>query len=180
MDKPIEVTLDLVIESIDTFDDLNKLLDISVVMTVNWKDPMLALNQTKNILKKNCFTLMKVSEESCNISAYFTTPLIKAADMIWLPELRIPNLVNSQNIGFYADSVPTQLSFKSCDGTLTFERAQTLTLSCNTDFSLYPFDVQVCMLKIFNLADTGPGKRLVFNKMKSIKSAIANIKGVVS
>ena len=30
LDKPIEVTLDLVIESIDTFDDLNKLLDISV------------------------------------------------------------------------------------------------------------------------------------------------------
>ena len=38
LDKPIEVTLDLVIESIDTFDDLNKLLDISVLKVCFFKE----------------------------------------------------------------------------------------------------------------------------------------------
>ena len=154
---PIDVILDLVIENVDAFDDLKQQLDISVVMTVHWIDPMLAANNAI------CKTQWDDFEDNCEKITYHTMPLNQASNIIWLPDLQIPNLVNSQDIGFYADSVLTQLAFKSCDGSMTFKKAQTLTLSCNADFTWYPFDKQECLLEIFNLADTKPGKSPVFN-----------------
>ena len=130
--KPIKVFLDLTIEDVDTFDDIHQQLDISVVMTVEWKDPAIALNENipKFDFKNKCIEALQLTE-NCNVSSYYTIPLDQAANLIWLPKLRIPKLVRSQNIGFYADAVPTKLAFRPCDGSMTFERALTLTISGN-------------------------------------------------
>ena len=58
----------------------------------------------------NCTSWKK--QEECNENSYRTISLAKVASLVWLPNIRIPNLIKSENVGFYADDVPTQLYYR--------------------------------------------------------------------
>ena len=77
--------------------------------SVNWIDQMLILDANKK-QQLNCTSWKK--QEECNENSYRTISLAKMASLVWLPNIRIPNLIKSENVGFYADDVPTQLYYR--------------------------------------------------------------------
>ena len=92
--------MDLLIEDVDTFDDINGLLEVSVVMSVTWKDPKLKWNGA------TC----KIN--SCQDHDLKAIALDDASEVFWLPQLRMNNLINARIVGFYGGEVPTQLYYR--------------------------------------------------------------------
>ena len=92
--------MDLLIEDVDTFDDINGLLEVSVVMSVTWKDPKLTWNGS------TC----KIN--SCKDQDLKAIALDDASEVFWLPQLRMNNLINARIVGFYGGEVPTQLYYR--------------------------------------------------------------------
>ena len=71
---------------------------------------MLILDANKK-KQLNCTSWKK--QDECNENSYQIISLAKMASLFWLPNIRIPNMIKSENVGFYADDVPTQLYYRS-------------------------------------------------------------------
>ena len=95
--------MDLLIEDVDTFNDMNGLLEVSVVMSVTWFDPKLKWNGTTCNIKPKVL---------CKDEDLKSMPLDDASEVFWLPQLRMNNLINARIVGFYGGEVPTQLYYR--------------------------------------------------------------------
>ena len=92
-----DVRMDLVVEDVDTFNDLHGTLEVSAVITTSWNNSLIKLPQEcikKRICRKNAMSLPDASE------------------IFWVPYLRMPNLIHAKLLGFYGGEVPTQLYYE--------------------------------------------------------------------
>ncbi|WAQ97450.1 ACHN2-like protein [Mya arenaria] len=112
------VTLDVILNSLNDFDELSGLIDITCTLEIEWTDDRLTWDP---------FSFGNISS------------VIVPADDIWRPDIYVLNVAG--DIKRIGDGVATRVHR---DGRITWNVAQTLTFHCGVDVTFVPFDHQVC------------------------------------
>lgn len=104
----------------------------------SWQDDRLALSRYTPADSKK----MPVGDEKVNIDASYLND-------IWRPDIFFVDSRKQERHSVMTDNVMLDIT---TDGTVTVSERLTIKLLCEMDYSLFPFDNQLCPLKIESYA----------------------------
>lgn len=120
----LAINVSLYIMALQGLDEKNQILTTSVFWHLTWRDDILKWNDTK--YKDIKRMTLKVKD-------------------VWVPDLFIVNAVNDMHMSKPKDSDYVDVMF---DGHIKWFPANHLITSCAVDLSAFPFDVQICSIKM--------------------------------
>jgi len=120
----LAINVSIYIMDLQGLDEKSQILTTSVFWQLTWRDEILKWNDTK--YKDIKRMTLKVKD-------------------VWVPDLFIVNAVNDMHMSKPKDNDYVEVMF---DGHIRWFPANHLITSCAVDLSAFPFDVQICSIKM--------------------------------
>ncbi|KAL4227937.1 hypothetical protein ACF0H5_013376 [Mactra antiquata] len=128
--KPVDIKLGISLTQVLDVDEKNQVLTVNVWLDQDWVDERLVW---------------------ANISEYSNIKILRIpCDLIWLPDIVLYNSVDSHNKGYMKS-----LAMVHNDGHVFWPPIVRMRSSCKMDITFFPFDDQVCKLKLGSWAYDG-------------------------
>lgn len=121
--SPSIVRTNIFLRNINKINDVDMDYSVQLTFRAQWVDSRLKFNDTKNEIKY----------------------LVASDGKIWKPDFFFPNEKHSQ---FHSMIMPNVLQRIYPNGTILFSIRITLVLSCPMNFRYFPFDRQICSIKV--------------------------------
>lgn len=128
--KPVNIKLGLSLTQVLDVDEKNQVLTVNVWLDQEWQDERLVWNNISE------FSKMKILRIPC--------------DLIWVPDIVLYNSVDEHNRGYMKS-----LAMVHSDGNVFWPPIVRMRSSCKMDITYFPFDDQICKLKLGSWAYDG-------------------------
>ena len=143
---PVDVQLSLAVRAVANVDQIESTILANVWFRQSWRDPRLAWNPTKN----NNGT----HEFQGRMMTYATHP--ERTDAIWVPDLTLYNTAEKPLGGLeHTHAIVLE------DGLVVWSRPGVVTLICEFVLDDFPFDTQVCHMKMGSWAYDADSLRIL-------------------
>ncbi|XP_045156385.1 neuronal acetylcholine receptor subunit alpha-10-like isoform X4 [Mercenaria mercenaria] len=128
--KPVDIKLGISLTQVLDVDEKNQVLTTNVWLDQEWSDERLVWN---------------------NISEFSNINILRIpCDLIWLPDIVLYNSVDSHNKGYMKSLAMVQNT-----GHVFWPPIVRMRSSCKMDITFFPFDDQICKLKLGSWAYDG-------------------------
>ena len=125
---------------------------MSFSLRMNWTDPRLKYmrSTTDRLAPLHRFSSLFPISPSCSLlhcSLYYGDVNSRLLDKVWVPSVILHNLKKEEKKGVLNSPTLLNMAAKE-DGSVLVDMSLFTkpTITCNMDFSLFPFDVQHCRL----------------------------------
>ena len=154
-----EDTLDfkmaVIIDDIITIDETNGYFKVKITLIRNWFNPLL---QYKN-LKRTAIDNVMVKEDIDSMWMPWTVlDNIEAGEDYKLTDLkRLINIIPHPEFKFVHDdqsNIRLTMLFKGSENAINYELQITVNFICNYDMRWYPFDTQICTMRLWHIEQT--------------------------
>lgn len=128
--KPVDIKLGLSLTQVLDVDEKNQVLTVNVWLDQEWHDERLVWD---------------------NISEFSNINILRIpCDLIWVPDIVLYNSVDDHNRGYMKS-----LAMVHKDGNVFWPPIVRMRSSCKMDITYFPFDDQICKLKLGSWAYDG-------------------------
>ncbi|XP_059140106.1 glycine receptor subunit alpha-2-like [Physella acuta] len=136
-DDPTRVQVLLYVSSIEAVNEVSLDYTVGILLHLRWHDKRLTSSDIEN--RFNSIKEHYVDFDSENIKE------------IWVPDIFFPN---EKRGSFHKIMAQNQMMLVYKDGTVLYISRLSMTLSCPMDLKNYPFDKQICLIKMMSFGYT--------------------------